>query len=248
MRGVLFWEGFLVPEGKVYSSAVEALEDVFDGAVIMLGGFGVAGLPQSLVKALMELGPKDLTTISNTCFEPKPDEYDVARLVERGQVRKVITTFFGRPNQEIPALELWREGKLEVEVIPQGVLAERMRAAGAGLGGVYVPNYVGTVFEESEVREFEGKEYVLASPLRADFALIGGHQSDRLGNLTYRFAQRNYNPVMASAAKVTVAEVREVVEVGSIDPERVVTPGIYVDRIVVGGHCMTASLAEFGVD
>lgn len=237
-----------MPEGKVYSSSVEALEDVFDGAVIMLGGFGVPGLPQSLVKALMELGPRDLTTISNTCFEPKPDEYDVARLVQRGQVRKVITTFFGRPNQEIPALELWRKGELEVEVIPQGALAERMRAAGAGLGGVYVPNYVGTVFEESDVRLFDGKEYVLASPLRADFALIGGHRADRLGNLTYRLAQRNYNPTMASAAKVTVAEVREVVEVGSIDPERVVTPGIYVNRIVVGGHCMTASLAEFGVD
>ena len=222
-----------MPQGKVYSSGVEALEDVFDGAVIMLGGFGAPGLPQGLVKALMELGPKELTTISNTCFEPKPDEYDVARLVERGQVRKVITTFFGRPNQEIPALELWRKGKLEVEVIPQGVLAERMRAVGAGLGGVYVPNYVGTVFEESDARMFDGREYVLASPLGADFALIGGHRADRLGNLTYRLAQRNYNPTMASAAKVTVAEVRELVEVGSIDPERVVTPGIYVDRIVV---------------
>ncbi len=221
--------------GKVYSSAVEALEGVFDGAVIMLGGFGVAGLPQNLVKALMELGTRDLTTISNTCFEPKPDEYDVARLVERGQVRKVITTFFGRPNQEIPALELWRSGKLEVEVMPQGIMAERMRAAGAGLGGVYVPNYVGTVFEESDVREFGEKEYVMASPLGADFALVGGHRADRSGNLTYRLAQRNYNPTMASAARVTVAEVREVVEVGELDPERVVTPGIYVNRIVVGG-------------
>ena len=223
-----------MPEGKVYESAVEALEDVFDGAVIMLGGFGVPGLPQELVKALIELGPRDLTTISNTCFEPKPDEYDVARLIERGQVRKVITTFFGRPNQEMPALDLWRKGELEVEVIPQGILAERMRAAGAGLGGVYVPNYEGTVFEAEDTRTFEGREYVLASPLGADFALIGGQFADRLGNVTYRQAQRNYNPTMAAAARVTVAEVREVVEVGSIDPERVVTPGIYVNRIVVG--------------
>ena len=224
-----------MPEGKVYSSAVAALEDVFDGAVIMLGGFGVAGLPQSLVKALMELGPRDLTTISNTCFEPKPDEYDVAQLVERGQVRKVITTFFGRPNQEIPALELWRKGELEVEVMPQGVMAERMRAAGAGLGGVYVPNYAGTVFEREDARSFRGEDYVLASPLGADFALIGGHRADRLGNMTYRLAQRNYNPTMASAARVTVAEVQELVEVGELDPERVITPGIYVNRIVVDG-------------
>ena len=225
----------MAAEGKVYESAVAALGDVFDGAVIMIGGFGAPGLPQTLVKALMELGPRDLTTISNTCFEPKPDEYDVARLVERGQVRKVITTFFGRPNQEIPALELWRKGELEVELIPQGVMAERMRAAGAGLGGVYVPNYAGTAFEESDVRVFEGKEYVLASPLGADFALIGGHRADRLGNVTYRQAQRNYNPTMAAAARVTVAEVREVAPVGDLDPERVVTPGIYVDRVVVGG-------------
>ncbi len=223
-----------MPDGKVYESAVEALGDVFDGAVIMLGGFGVPGLPQNLIRALIELGPRNLTTISNTCFEPKPDEYDVARLIERGQVRKVITTFFGRPNQEMPALELWRKGELEVEVIPQGIIAERMRAAGAGLGGVYVPNYEGTVFEESEGRVFGGKAYVLASPLRADFALIAGHRADRLGNMTYRQAQRNYNPTMAAAARVTVAEVRELVEVGSIDPERAVTPGIYVNRIVVG--------------
>ena len=122
-----------------------------------------------------------------------------------------------------------------MEILPQGILAERMRAAGAGLGGVYVPNYVGTVFEEQDTQSFEGSEYVLASPLAADFALIGGHRADRLGNLTYRLAQRNYNPTMAAAARVTVAEVREVVEVGEIDPERVVTPGIYVNRIVVGG-------------
>ena len=222
--------------GKVYPSALSAVEDVFDGAVIMLGGFGGPGLPQSLVKALMEQGARELTFICNTCFEPKPDEYDVARLVEQGQVRKLITTFIGRPNQEVPAIELWRKGKLEVEVVPQGILAERMRSAAAGLGGVFIPNGVGTVFEEGqEKRAFDGRDYILATPLKADFALIGAHQGDYLGNLTYRLTQRNYNPTMASAAAVTVAEVREIVEIGDIDPERVVTPGIYVNRLVVKG-------------
>lgn len=222
--------------GKVYPSALSAVEDVFDGAVIMLGGFGGPGLPQSLVKALMEQGARELTFICNTCFEPKPDEYDVARLVEQGQVRKLITTFIGRPNQEVPAIELWRKGKLEVEVVPQGILAERMRSAAAGLGGVFIPNGVGTVFEEGqEKRAFDDRDYILATPLGADFALIGAHQGDYLGNLTYRLTQRNYNPTMASAAAVTVAEVREIVEIGDIDPERVVTPGIYVNRLVVKG-------------
>ena len=223
--------------GKVYPSALSAVEDVFDGAVIMLGGFGGPGLPQSLVKALMEQGARELTFICNTCFEPKPDEYDVARLVEQGQVRKLITTFIGRPNQEVPAIDLWRRGKLEVEVVPQGILAERMRSAAAGLAGVFIPNGVGTVFEEGqEKRAFDGRDYILATPLRADFALIGAHQGDYLGNLTYRLTQRNYNPTMASAAAVTVAEVREIVEIGDIDPERVVTPGIYVNRLVVKGE------------
>ena len=222
--------------GKVYPSALSAVEDVFDGAVIMLGGFGGPGLPQSLVKALMEQGARELTFICNTCFEPKPDEYNVADLVEQGQVRKLITTFIGRPNQEVPALDLWRKGKLEVEVVPQGILAERMRSAAAGLGGVFIPNGVGTVFEEGqEKRVFDGRDYILVTPLRADFALIGAHEGDYLGNLTYRLTQRNYNPTMASAAAVTVAEVREIVEIGDIDPERVVTPGIYVNRLVVKG-------------
>ena len=220
--------------GKVYPSALSAVEDVFDGAVIMLGGFGGPGLPQSLVKALMEQGARELTFICNTCFEPKPDEYDVARLVEQGQVRKLITTFIGRPNQEVPALDLWRKGKLEVEVVPQGILAERMRSAAAGLGGVFIPNGVGTVFEEGqEKRAFDDRDYILVTPLRGDFAFIGAHQGDYLGNLTYRLTQRNYNPTMASAAAVTVAEVREIVEIGDIDPERVITPGIYVNRLVV---------------
>ena len=223
--------------GKVYPSALSAVEDVFDGAVIMLGGFGGPGLPQSLVKALMEQGARELTFICNTCFEPKPDEYDVARLVEQGQVRKLITTFIGRPNQEVPALDLWRKGKLEIEVVPQGILAERMRSAAAGLGGVFIPNGVDTVFEEGqEKRAFDDRDYILATPLRGDFALIGAHQGDYLGNLTYRLTQRNYNPTMASAASVTVAEVREIVEIGDIDPERVVTPGIYVNRMVVKGE------------
>lgn len=221
-------------QGKVYPTALRAVEDVFDGAVVMLGGFGGPGLPQSLVKALIEQGARDLTFICNTCFEPKPDEHDVARLVDHGRVRKLITTFIGRPNQEVPALDLWRRGKIEIEMVPQGILAERMRAAATGLGGIFIPNGVGTVFEDGqEKRTFDGQEFILATPLKADFALIGAHQADPLGNLTYRLTQRNYNPTMAAAADVTIAEVRELVETGEIDPERVVTPGIYVDRLVV---------------
>ncbi len=221
-------------QGKIYPSAASAVADVPDGAVVMLGGFGTPGLPQGLIKGLLSQGARGLTCISNTCFEPRADEYNVARLVENGQVSKLITTFIGRPAQEVPALDLWRAGVLQVEVMPQGILAERMRAAAAGLGGVFVPNVYGHPLDAGlEKRTLNGVEHVLAPPLRADFALIGAHRGDHLGNLTYRLTQRNYNPAMAAAAAVTVAEVREVVAAGGIDPERVVTPGVYVDRLVL---------------
>ena len=223
-------------QGKIYPSALSAVADIFDGAVIMLGGFGTPGRAQHLIKALMEVEVKDLTCICNLCTFPIPDQYDVANLVERGQVRKVITTFPGNPTQSVPAVDLWRQGKLEIEVIPQGILTERMRAAAAGIGGLFIPNGVGSVFEEGrEKRVFDGEEYILETPLKADFALIGAHQADPLGNLVYRLSQRNHNPTMAAAADVAIAEVRELVEVGQIDPERVDTPGIYLDRLIIVG-------------
>ena len=222
--------------GKIYETADAAVADIFDGAVSMLGGFGAPGLPQRLVEALVRQGASGLTVVCNTCFEPDPAEANVARLVESGQVKKLITTFFGRPNQETPAVELWRAGRLEVEIAPQGLLAERMRAAAAGLGGVYIPAYDGTEFENAgEIRHIGGKPHVLALPLAADYALIAGDAADPLGNLSYRLTQRNYNPTMAAAAAVTIAEVRRIEPVGGMDPELVVTPGLYVNRLVASG-------------
>ena len=226
-------------QGKIYPDPLSAVSDIFDGAVVMLGGFGVPGRAQNLIRALLEHGAKDLTCICNVCSFPVPGQYDVANLVEKGQVRKVITTFPGNPNQPVPAVDMWRRGELEIEVVPQGILTERMRAAAAGLGGLFIPNGIGSVFEEGrEKRVFDGEEYILETPLKADFALIGAHKADRLGNLVYSLTQRNYNPTMAAAADVTIAEVRELVEVGHIDPELVVTPGIYVDRLVVTGEAL----------
>jgi 3-oxoadipate CoA-transferase alpha subunit len=225
-----------VERTKIYPDPLSAVADIFDGAVIMLGGFGAPGRAQNLIKALMEQGAKDLTCICNTCALPTPGQYDVVNLVERGQVKKLITTFPGNPNQRVPAVDLWRRGKLEIDVVPQGILAERMRAAAAGLGGVFVPSAPGTSFDEGyEKRAFDGRECILATPLKADFALLAAHKADSLGNLTYRLTQRNYNPTMAPAADVTIVEVRELVEVGQISPERVTTPSIYVDRLVVVG-------------
>lgn len=208
-----------------------------DGAVVMLGGFGVAGRAQHLIKALLEKGAKDLTCICNVCSYPMTGQYDVADLVAAGQVKKIITTFPGNPTQQVPAVDMWRRGELEIEVISQGILTERIRAAGAGLGGLFIPNGVGNVFEgDREKTVFNGKEYMFEMPLKADFALISAHKADSLGNLIYSLAQRNYNPTMAAAATVTIVEVGELVGIGLIDPELVVTPGIYVDRLVVTGE------------
>ena len=225
-----------MPLNKVYSDARVAMADVFDGAVIMVGGFGVSSTPQSLIKALMDRGAKDLVCICNACRLTKPDQHDVSKLVERGQVKKVITTFSEDPDQWIPAEELWRQSKLEVEIVPQGILVERIRAAGAGIGGFFISSPVATpVDQDREKRIFDGEECILEMPLRADFALIRAYRADPLGNLVYRLTQRNYNPEMVTAADVTIAEVRELVQVGHIDPEEVITPGIFVDRVVVAG-------------
>jgi len=219
---------------RIYPQALDALSDMPDGSVVMIGGFGGPGLPQVLLKGLIEHGAMNLTVIANTCYLPVVENYDIADLVDAGQVKKLITTFPGKPNQNVPVVESYKNGGVEIEVIPQGVLAERMRAGAAGLGGVFLPMFSGTEFSlGKEIREIGGAKHVLEYPLIGQYALIAAHKSDRLGNLVYRRTQRNYNPTMAAAANTTIVQVREVVDVGGLNPELVVTPGIYVNRIVV---------------
>jgi len=221
---------------KFFTSPDEAVADIFDGATIMVAGFGTVGVPQELVKALLRKGVKELTCICNACHGRIRTLYDAARLVENGQVRRVITSFPIFPGIDAAVERLWQEGKIEVEVVPQGTLAERIRAGGAGIGAFFTPTGIGTPFAEGKERRIiNGRECVLETALRADFALLKAHKADTLGNLVYRRCQRNYNPIMAMAADVTIVEVDEVVEPGEIDPEVVITPGIYVDRIVKVG-------------
>ncbi len=227
-----------MPPNKVFSSADEAVADIPDGAVIMVAGYAAPGTPQSLVKSLLSRGAGSLTCISGPWYGGDADLYDVARLVANGQVKKVITSNPIYPDLQGPALELWQEGRLEVEVVPPGTLAERIRAGGAGLGGLLLLRNGGTAFDEGKEKQvINGEEYILETPLKADFALLCAHAADTLGNLVYRRSQRNWNPIMAMAADVTIAQVDEIVQPGGLDPELVITPGIYVDRIVaVGGE------------
>jgi 3-oxoacid CoA-transferase A subunit len=216
---------------KIYAGPAEAVADIFDGAVIMIGGFGPVGSPAKLVFALADQGARDLTIITNNVG--LGDRLDV--LFENRQVRKFIGSFPVRTwGTRTTFLEKqWRAGEIEVEVVPQGTVAERIRAGGAGLGGFYTPTGVGTVVEQGkERRALNGREYILEMPLRADFALIRAQRADTMGNLVYRMATRNFNPVMATAANVTIAEVQEIVPAGALDPEVIVTPGIFVKRIV----------------
>ncbi|MEE9218845.1 MAG: CoA transferase subunit A [Acidobacteriota bacterium] len=216
---------------KVCASALEAVADVPDGATLMSGGFGMAGVPENLILALRERGVRNLTFISNNAGMPG---HGLALLLETGQIRKMISSYMGG-NKLFE--ELMLQKKIEVDLIPQGTLAERMRAAGAGLGGFFTPTGVGTVVAEGkEVREFDGRRYVMERPLRADFALVRALRGDTIGNLVYKRTARNFNPVMATAADCTIAEVEHLVQPGEIDSECVVTPGIYVDRIVRGEY------------
>ena len=216
---------------KIYPSAAEAVADVFDGAVIMCGGFGPVGSASKLIFALREQGARNLTLITNNVG--LGDRLDI--LFENRQVRKVIASFPIRtwvPRRTFLEAQ-WRAGEVEVEVVPQGTMVERIRAAGAGIGGFYTPTGVGTVVEQGkERRAIDGRTYLLELPLRADFAFVRAQRADPLGNLVYRMTARNFNPVMATAADVTIAEVEEIVEAGELDPEAIVTPGVYVDRIV----------------
>ncbi|WP_426503482.1 3-oxoacid CoA-transferase subunit A [Dactylosporangium sp. McL0621] len=210
-------------------TADEAVASVRDGDTVLVGGFGMAGMPVTLIDALIAHGAAGLTIVSNNAGN---GDTGLAALLAAGRVRKVICSF---PRQADSWVfdGLYRAGKIELEVVPQGTLAERMRAAGAGIGAFYCPTGVGTPLAAGkETRVIDGRAYVLEYPIRGDVALIRAHTGDRMGNLVYRKTARNFGPVMATAAALTVAEVRHVVEPGAIDPEAVVTPGIYVDRLV----------------
>ncbi len=214
---------------KVLQTAAEAAALVPDGATIMVGGFGVCGIPENLVAALYARGTRDLTIVSNNAGI---DGFGVGRLLAARQIRKMISTYVGE-NKEFERQYL--AGELEVDLVPQGTFSERMRAAGAGIGGFFTPTGYGTlVAEGKETRVIDGRNYVFELPLRADFALVRAWKGDRLGNLVYRKTARNFNPVMATAGRVTIAEVEQLVEPGEIDPDQVVTPGIFVQHVVKG--------------
>jgi 3-oxoacid CoA-transferase subunit A len=214
---------------KVVASADEAVKDVQDGAVIMVSGFGLCGNPENLIAALHRKGVKDLTLISNNCGTT---ELGLGVLLQSKQIRKIVASYVGE-NKEFERQYL--SGEIEVELVPQGTLAERIRAGGAGIGGFYTATGVGTkVAEGKETRVIAGRSYLLELPLRADFALVCAWKADTWGNLVYRKTIRNFGPMMCAAAKVTIAEAPHVVAAGELDPDLVHTPGIYVKRVVKG--------------
>lgn len=220
----------------ITTSPIEALEGLEDGSTVLIGGFGMAGMPTALVDALIEQGATDLTVVSNNAGN---GDTGLAALLAAGRVRKILCSF---PRQRDSWVfdELYRAGKIELELIPQGTLAERLRAAGAGIGAFFCPTGVGTALTAGkEIRNIDGREYALEYPIHGDYALIRAHRADRIGNLLYRKTARNFGPVMATAATTTIVEVAEVVDVGSIDPEHVVTPSIYVDRVLDVGPRQT---------
>ncbi|MGA1254309.1 MAG: 3-oxoacid CoA-transferase subunit A [Burkholderiaceae bacterium] len=214
---------------KIYASAAEALHDLPDGATVMIGGFGNAGMPSELIDALIDQGARDLTIINNNAGN---GETGLAALLKARRVRKIICSF-PRQHDSHHFDALYRAGDIILELVPQGNLAERIRAAGAGIGGFYTPTGYGTALAEGkETREINGRHYVFEMQLSADFALIKALKGDRWGNLVYRKTARNFGPIMAAAARTTVAQVSECVGLGDLDPEAVVTPGIYVQRLV----------------
>lgn len=232
---------------KVYQSALEACRDIPDGATILAGGFGLCGIPENCIAALRELGTKNLVVVSNNCGV---DDFGLGILLRNKQIRKMISSYVGE-NKEFERQYL--TGELEVELTPQGTLAERIRAGGAGIPAFYTPtgahtaisegglpvlyNADGTVkkySDKKEVRTFDGRDYVLEPAIRGDFALVKAWKADRSGNLIYRRTARNFNPMMATAAKITIAEVEEIVDIGTLDPDTIHTPGIYVHRLIQG--------------
>jgi len=216
---------------KVRASAAEALKGIRDGASIAAGGFGLCGIPEACIQALREMGVRNLTIASNNCGV---DDFGLGLLLANRQIRKMISSYVGE-NKEFERQLM--AGEIEVELVPQGTLAERLRAGGAGIPGFYTATGVGTVVAENkEVREFDGRSYVLERGIRADWAIVKAWRGDRLGNLQYRLSARNFNPLCAMAGRVTVAEVEELVEVGALAPTQIHTPGIFVQHVVVGRH------------
>ena len=214
---------------RIAANAADAVADVHDGAAIMIGGFGNAGQPMELIDALLSNGAGDLTVVNNNAGQA---DAGLALLIKERRVRKVICSF-PRQSDSWHFDEAYRAGQIELELVPQGNLAERIRAAGAGIGGFFTPTGYGTLLAEGkETRQIDGRGYVLESPIHADFALVKAQRSDEFGNLVYRKTARNFGPIMATAAHRTIVQVDEIVPVGGIDPEVVVTPGIYVDTIV----------------
>ena len=223
---------------KITATIAEALADIKDGSTIMIGGFGGAGQPGELIDGLIAQGARDLTVVNNNAGN---GETGLAALLKAGQVRKIICSFPRQADSHIFD-GLYRSGKLELELVPQGNLAERIRAAGAGIGAFFTPTGFGTdLAKGKETREIDGRMYVLEMPIHADIALIKAEKGDRWGNLVYRKAARNFGPIMASAAKITIASVHEVVPLGALDPEAIVTPGIFVHRIVKIPRMATAA-------
>ena len=219
---------------KIAGSVAEALAGVQDGATVLIGGFGTAGIPGELIDGLIAQGAKDLTIVNNNAGN---GETGLAALLKAGRVRKIICSFPRQADSQVFD-GLYRAGKIELELVPQGNLAERLRAAGAGVGAFFTPTGFGTELAKNadgspkETRRIDGRDYVLEYPIHGDVALIKAERGDRFGNLTYRKAARNFGPVMATAARFTVASVHELAELGTLDPESIVTPGIFVSRIV----------------
>ena len=214
---------------KVVASAEEAIKDVFDGASIMVGGFGLCGMPENLIRALTKKGIKNLTTISNNAGV---DGFGVGMLLANGQIKRHIGTYVGE-NKLLEKMVL--DGTVQLDLVPQGTFSERIRAGGAGIPAFFTPTGVGTlVAEGKEAREFDGRMYIMERALRADFAFIKAWKGDRWGNLVYRKTARNFNPMMATAAKITIAEVEHLVEPGELDPEMVHTPSVFVNRSFQG--------------
>ena len=214
---------------KICAAMAEALAGIKDGSTVLVGGFGAVGQPDALVEGLIEQGAKDLTVVANNAGTGR---VGIAKLMELGRVRRIVCSF-PRSAGSVVFEELYKAGKIELEIVPQGTLAERLRAAGAGVPAFYTPTSAGTILAKGkEVREFDGRPHVLEHTLHGDVALVEAWQADRWGNLTFRESARNFNPVMAMAGRLTIAQARHVVELGAIDPEAVVTPGIFVDRVV----------------
>ncbi|WP_200210956.1 3-oxoacid CoA-transferase subunit A [Micromonospora coerulea] len=214
---------------SILDNPTAAVAGIADGATVMIGGFGTAGQPVELIEALIASGATDLTVVNNNAGN---GDVGLAALIRAGRVRKIVCSF-PRQRDSWHFDQKYRAGEIELELVPQGNLAERIRAAGAGIGAFYTPTGYGTSLAEGkEVREIDGRHYVLEYPLRADYALVKAYRSDELGNLVYRKTARNFGPIMAAAATTTIVQVEDLVPVGALDPEVIVTPGIYVDRIV----------------